>query len=356
MKFPKKAAKRHWDRRSFLTPKQPSVRTPVSPLHLATGREHWLRLGRQAMATQFEVVLPPSERSRIHDIHRVFEEIDHCESLMTVYRDDSRVSEINRTAHLQPAKVDPILLPVLELSVSIWDRTAGAFDITSGPLTRAWGFFAREGRIPTGSELKEALEKTGSEDLSLNSEAKTIQFSRELEVNLGAIGKGYALDRAGQVLSHSGIRDALMHAGNSSLLAMGSAKGTGSGWSIGIRNPLDPETDIATLTLHDRAMAISGSAEQRFTVDGRRYGHIIDPRTGFPAEKCLNAVAVAATAAEADALSTAFYIMGLEETAAYCDNNIGIGAVLLIREQNTGPVRLHALGLEPDVLEVLCET
>jgi thiamine biosynthesis lipoprotein len=323
---------------------------------MASERDQLIKLGRQAMACQFEIVLPPSERSRVNEIHRVFEEIDRFEQLMTVYREDSHLSEINRCAHPDPVRVDPDLWPVLELSIRLWSETSGAFDITSGPLTRAWGFFLRRGRLPHNEELRETMGRIGTQHIELNQQERTIRFTRQLELNLGSIGKGYALDRAAALLQQCGVRHALMHAGNSSILAFGSkAERSEPGWKIGVRNPRDPDSDLAFINLQNRAMATSGIAEQRFTANGREYGHIIDPRTGRPAEGNLSATAVAATAAEADALSTAFFVMRLEEVTRYCDNSPDKGA-LLVTGQPEEHLQIHSVGLDSECVEVSCET
>ena len=158
---------------------------------------------------------------------------------------------------------------------------------------------------------------------------RSVQFDRRgLELNLGGIGKGYALDRIGQLLREADVTDWLIHGGQSSLLACGDHQGRG-GWPVGIRNPLFPNTRLATILLRDQAMSTSGSGVQSFRHQGRRFGHILDPRTGWPADGMLSVTVLAPTAAEADALSTAFFVLGVEKARAYCDNSPGVNALLI---------------------------
>ncbi|MCA9072169.1 MAG: FAD:protein FMN transferase, partial [Planctomycetaceae bacterium] len=148
------------------------------------------------------------------------------------------------------------------------------------------------------------------------------------ELNLGGIGKGYALDRAGQFLSESGLDHWLFSGGFSSLLARGQHRQLG-GWPVGIRNPLFPDQLMGTILLKNQALSTSGSGVQSFRHDGKRYGHILDPRTGWPSEGMLSVTVLAPTAAEADALSTAFFVLGLEKAKEYCDNHRNVSSLLL---------------------------
>jgi len=145
---------------------------------------------------------------------------------------------------------------------------------------------------------------------------------------LNSIGKGYALDRAGDVLTEGGVENWLFHGGHSSLLARGT-HGDLEGWPVGIRNPLFPEQRLGTVLLRDRGMSSSGSGVQYFRHGGKRYGHILDPRTGWPTEGMLSVTVLAPTAALADALSTAFFVIGLEKAAEYCHNHEGVSALLI---------------------------
>jgi thiamine biosynthesis lipoprotein len=174
-------------------------------------------------------------------------------------------------------------------------------------------------------------------------------------LNLGSLGKGYALDRCGEQLEAGGIGDFLIHGGGSSVLARG-AQATGSdteraadGWVLGVRHPTRPDRRLAEIRLRDRALATSGSWAQSFTHQGRRLGHILDPRSGWPAEGVMSTTVVAPTAVLADALSTAFYVMGAEKSLEYCAKHADVGAVLVCPGRGAGGVELRTARLD-DVL------
>jgi thiamine biosynthesis lipoprotein len=155
-----------------------------------------------------------------------------------------------------------------------------------------------------------------------------------LEINLGSIGKGYALDRAAAIVrGRRNLPGALLHGGHSSVYAIGIEPGDERGWAVGLGHPWEPGRRIALLRLRDRALGTSAATFRHLEHDGRRLGHILDPRSGWPAEGVALASAVAPSAAEADALATAFYILGAEKTRAYCDAHPDVGAVLLLEGQ-----------------------
>jgi thiamine biosynthesis lipoprotein len=169
---------------------------------------------------------------------------------------------------------------------------------------------------------------------------KTVRYLRPgLEINLGSIGKGYALDRAGQRLrAEWDLGHALLHGGRSSILALGSAPGTTTGWPIALRHPWDEERQLGVVRLRDRALGTSAATFQHLDYNGRKLGHILDPRTCWPAETLASASVVATTGAEADALATAFFILGVDKARAYCEAHAGIGAVLLPHGEDALPV------------------
>ena len=166
-------------------------------------------------------------------------------------------------------------------------------------------------------------------------------------INLGAIGKGYALDRCAEVLRQRGIEGYLIHGGQSSVLGRGErhAAGNAQGWRVALRHPLKPDQRLAEIWLRDRALGTSGAGNQFFYFRGRRYGHVLDPRTGRPAEELLSATALAPTAAQADALATAFFVMGAERTRAYCRARAELAALLVVPGERAGEIHLETVNL-----------
>jgi thiamine biosynthesis lipoprotein len=213
------------------------------------------------------------------------------------------------------------------LCLELGRETGGAFDITSGPLSRCWGFLRRQGRIPELDEIEEAKALTGGDKLLFDRESRAIRFARPgVEINLGSVGKGYALDRIAATMRKR-VRSTLLSAGSSSMLAIGGAGG--DNWTVGVRHPLDKQRRLAVVRLRDAALSTSGGEEQFFEYGGKRYGHIIDPRTGWPADRVVSVTVIGPSAAVTDALATAFYVGGPELAVAYCDAHPGVMVMML---------------------------
>jgi thiamine biosynthesis lipoprotein len=301
------------------------------------------------MACEFEVQLAAARDD--DSMHHVFAALDLAEVLeaqLSVYRADSEVTAINRTAHAETVAVEPSLFALLQQAERLYRETDGAFDITTGPLSNAWGFSRREGSIPSEEALVAARERVGMHHVSLDNEAGSIRFRRPgVSVHFNSIGKGYALDRMAEAMDLNSVDDYLVHGGKSSVLARGNQPGSDArGWTVGLRHPLRPADRLAEFCLCNNSLSTSGSGTQFFIRRGRRYGHILDPRTGLPAEGLYSATVIAPTAAEADALSTAFYVMGPVEVEKYCAAHRQISALLVGPADREGEVRLYDFNLD----------
>jgi thiamine biosynthesis lipoprotein len=249
----------------------------------------------------------------------------------------------------------------LSLGVQLYRDTGGAYDLTAGPLSRIWGFYQRAGRVPTAGELAEAMSRVGTDKLELDAERLAVRFRVPgMEINLGSIGKGYALDRAADAMSEHCIDHYLLHGGQSSVLARGSRGHFDSadaaqreGWWVGLRHPMRPNQRMAEVRVLNRALATSGSAVQFFMHAGRRYGHILDPRTGRPAEGSLSATVLAPTAAMADAISTACYVLGHDAAMEYCRTRTEIGLIHISPGEQAGMIDVATSGIAQDDLRWL---
>jgi thiamine biosynthesis lipoprotein len=351
---------------------------PESPL--ALGRNQLIvSIRRRAMACDWEAQLAAARDD--DSMEHVFAALDLVEALedqMTVYHDDSEVVRINRHAAEHPMPVEPRLFSVLQLAERVYRETEAALDITSGPLSDAWGFTRRRGRVPSDAEISAALEKVGMHHVSLSEAECTIAFDQPgVTINLNSMGKGYALDRMAELLAGAGVDDYLLHGGRSSVLARGNQPGRQQPdgetrrqgdkekfanqspsllvslspclsrvWPVGLRHPLRPTQRLCEFYLRDESLSTSGAGTQFFRRRGRRYGHILDPRTGRPAEGIYSATVVAPTAVEAEALSTAFYVMGPDKVADYCRTRPDVAALLVTPAEREGEIRLHALNLD----------
>ena len=284
------------------------------------------------MGSFFEVRLPAAMSNAVGLSCRALDLIEELELQMTVYRDDSEISELNRIAHLGPVQVERRLFSLLESAVEISRDSGGAYDVTAGALSEAWGFVKGPKRVPDSLTLEEARARTGWQHLWLDPALSTVAFDRAgVRINLGSIGKGYAIDRAIELIrEHSLVDSAIVHGGQSSLYALGSPPGQFAGrWEVALRNPFDPEQPLGILRLRNRGLGTSGSAFQQFVVDGKVYGHIIDPRSGEPAHGPASVTVLAPSAAMADALSTAFYLLGPAAARSYTANHPEVGVVIV---------------------------
>ncbi len=308
-----------------------------------------INASRPAMGSYFEVKVPAFVPDAAGLAMRALDVVDELEMQLTVYRDDSEVARLNAEAHLGPVAVEPGLFDLLARAVGLWRETGGAYDVTSGALSNAWGFTRGPRRVPDPEALAVARDRTGSGHLRLDPSARTVAFDRPgIVVNLGSIGKGYAVDRAADAIrAHWFPTPAIIHGGRSSLYALGSPPDPfADRWSVAVRNPLDPESPVGTLRLRDRGMGTSGAAFQRFEEGGRAYGHLIDPRTGEPPEAGPLAVTVLApTAAEADALSTAFYLLGPDRAAGYAEGRPEVGFLFLVNGDDPRRPEVLTFGL-----------
>src|SRR5262245_13201371 len=332
----------------------PQELPPPSSVGVEAG-SHLLSVSREAMACLFEIVFDAATyRDRTDAAVAALDLVEQLEDQLTVFHDSSEVAVLNKWAANEPVIVEERLFSVLKRAVELSKATGGAFDITAGRLSKVWGFFRRQGQMPATSDVDAALATVGWQHLQLDDAAHSVRFSQPgLELNLGAIGKGYALDRAADVLIDGGIADFLIHGGNSSVLARGGR--AMSDWSVALRHPLKPSVRLAEFMLCNQALGTSGSGTQFFHYQGKRYGHIIDPRTGWPAEQVLSATVIAPTAEKADALSTALYVMGLDAARAFCSSHSDISALLVTQTAAAGEIELHPLNLAESQWQCLGE-
>jgi FAD:protein FMN transferase len=270
-----------------------------------------VRLAVRAMNCRFEMVLHGGDHLFLHAAgEEALAEITDLGQQLSCFDPASDISHINRKAYHAPQKVEPQLFELLQMCQCLWKETGGVFDPTIGPLLDIWGWSCKEGRIPDGSEKLEALLRVGMDKVILNQADHTVQFKVEgISLNLGSIGKGYALDRAADILAECGVANALLHGGTSSILALGNAP-NGKPWKVGLADPADAEKQVGVVSLHNCALAVSSNNINYLTVENERLGHVLDPRTGNPANQCLLAAVVAENATLADAYSTALLAKG----------------------------------------------
>ena len=317
---------------------------------------HTLVVGRDAMACRFEVVFNAGEVSSDTELAiDALDLVDAVEERISIYRPGSELSRINARAAEGWVEVSAETWHLLTRAHELWRQTGGAFDLAAGALVRVWGFLERQGRTPDDAELARACEASGMQHVELDAAARRVRFLRPgVELNPGGIGKGFAIDRGLALLARSGVRSALLHGGQCSVAARGTQgpdAGGRHGWRVGLRHPLRPGRRLATITLDDRALGTSGSGTQFFIDRGRRLGHILDPRTGRPAEGVISATVIAESAADADALATALYVLGPAGLPLVAGPGSDVAAILVLPAGGNG-VRVVLANLDDGAVAI----
>ncbi len=315
------------------------IKPGVDPVALRQWRQsaYWEQYSKNAMACEFEILLNLHQYPQAgNTIAEAFHRLDELEDQMTIFRPHSEISFINQHAAEKSVAVEPQLFDLLLTAAEISKSTGGAFDITAGPLSRLWGFEKRSPLLPPTEAIEETLADVGTRWIELDQTHYSIRFLKpQVQLNLGAIGKGYAIDRMARLLVENGIGDFAIHGGQSSVRCHGSEsteddEDSESGWWIGLSHPVLPRTRLGMIRLGQQALGTSGTARQGFFHRGQRYGHIIDPRTGWPASHFLSTTVITHSAAKADALATAFFVMNLDEVELFCTNHPDVKAILVV--------------------------
>lgn len=259
----------------------------------------------------------------------IFDEFDRLDALMSVWKRDSDVLRINTSAGMAPVPVSAEVIDVLQVARRVSDWTDGKFDVTFGALSGIWKFDQDiDGRVPARAEIEPRLPLIDYRDVKVDETARTVLLARAgMRINLGGIGKGYAVDRAIEILKGAGVADFMIQSGGD--LYLGGRHGDRP-WKAGIQDPRGPSDVVfAAIDLTDRAFSTSGDYERFFMRDGRRYHHILDPATGEPAAKCRSVTIVSPSATMADGLSTGVFVLGPEKGMALIERLPNVEGVIV---------------------------
>jgi thiamine biosynthesis lipoprotein len=277
-----------------------------------------LEQSADAMGSTCTVTLYGYNRSRmLAAVEAALDEVRRLDGMLSNYRPESDLSQVNRLAAQRPVKVTPEFFEFLERCREYSRMSEGAFDISVGPLMKVWGFYKGTGHLPRREEVDRALGKVGYRNILLDAGNRTVRFAQPgVELDPGGIGKGYAVDRMVDILKENGIASALVSAGGSSIYALGTPN-NGKGWEVQIRDPKDRRKTLQDLYLKDQSMSTSGSYEKFFVADGKIYSHIMDPRTGYPAMGTLAVSVVAPKTLDSEAWTKPFFILGRQWAAQH---------------------------------------
>jgi thiamine biosynthesis lipoprotein len=307
-----------------------------------------------AMACQFAVFANLKHYSQLSNAAlAAFEAIDHIEDQWSIFRHHSELSRINRGAFRDWMAIDKSLFELLTRADLLRRQTMGAFDVTSGRLSDVWGFNNRQPRVPTFDVLNRAMAGVGGHHILLREHDRSVRFNHDsTAVNLGGIGKGYAIDVAVSEITRHGVNDFLIHGGQSSAVARGRRQSdenhsNSDGWTVGLSNPLIPGKRLAEIYLRNEALGTSGTARQGFFHHGKRYGHIIDPRTGWPANHWLSSTVICSNAENADALATALFVMSPAEISEFCLEHKHLKVILAQSHDDANKIAIRTFNLAP---------
>lgn len=252
-------------------------------------------------------------------------EISRLDRLLSVQSENSEIFKLNQSKEMT---VSEDTLTLITRSKEIYTLTDGAFDITCEPLTREWGFYSGlENKVPSQQAIENALKGVGAAHIKIKD--STITLDENTSLDLGGIAKGYASQKAAEILKENGVNSALMSLGGN-IRAVGS-KPDGENWSVALTDPDDNSKSIGTLKISDKAVVTSGGYQRYFEENGQIYHHIIDTKTGYPADSGLKSVTVVSDDDTlADALSTSLFVMGFEKSGKfYSENSSLFGAVFI---------------------------
>jgi thiamine biosynthesis lipoprotein len=287
-------------------------------------------LALNAMATRFELALHGENPARLRAAgEAALAEVGRLEAQLSLYRPASEIARVNARAAREPVRVSPPVFRLLQHARQLHDQTGGAFDIAIAPLVRCWGFMHGAGRLPEPGELEEARRCAGMTHVMLDDQNFCVRFDREgVMIDLGAIGKGHAIDCAAEILREAGVASALLHGGTSTVYGLGRPPDA-DGWKIAIASGPDESPSRRAVLLRDNALSVSAVWGKFFEADGRKFGHVIDPRAGRPVNNAVMAAVVLPSATETDALSTALLVAGLDGHDAIAGLRPGMRALVV---------------------------
>ncbi len=263
------------------------------------------------MGTSFNIVAYGTRRERLESaIADALREANRLDGVLSNYRPESELSQVNRLAARGCMTLSRELFQFLSACCAYSRSSEGTFDITVGPLIKAWGFYKGTGTLPPAKEIVQALAKVGYTNMILDQQNMTVRFAKEgVELDPGGIGKGFAVDKMAEVLKQNEVYSALIIAGGSTIYALGTPPNE-PGWKVTIKDPRQPSKVAETLRLKDEAVSTSGNLEKFFWADGKIWGHIIDPRTGYPATGTLSVSVIAPRGVDSEAWTKPYYILG----------------------------------------------
>jgi len=264
------------------------------------------------MGSDFEItVVENNFEDANYFIDLAIKEISRIESLISSWDKNSQTSLINNSAGIKPVQVDKELFDLIYRSIRISDLTQGAFDISYASMDKLWYFDREMKKLPTSQQIAESVSKVGFQNIVLDEKNRTVFLKlKGMKIGFGAIGKGYAADKAKDILIENNVQSGIINA-SGDLTAWGQ-KPSGDDWMVAVVNPLNKSKVFSWLPIKNSSIVTSGNYEKFFNIGGKSYSHIIDPRTGYPSEGILSVTIISENAELADALATSVFVLGTD--------------------------------------------
>jgi len=284
------------------------------------------------MGSRFDItVVASNEKEGNEYLDSAIFEITRIEKLISSWDLNSETSLINKHSGIKPIKVDKELFDLIERSIAISKLTNGAFDISYASMDRIWNYDGSMRKMPSEEEISNSIKKVGYQNISIDKEAQTVFLKlKGMKIGFGAIGKGYAADKAKALLIEKGVKAGIINA-SGDLNAWGK-QADGSDWMVAITNPLNKNKVFSWLPINDSAIVTSGNYEKFISFDGIRYSHIIDPRTGYPSTGIISTSIMTSNAELADAISTSVFVMGVETGLDFINQLKGVDCIIIDEE------------------------
>ncbi|GLB53626.1 FAD:protein FMN transferase [Neptunitalea chrysea] len=278
---------------------------------IVTAQETYTRT-LKLMGSRFDItVVANNEEQGKEYIHMAVSEIERIEKLISSWDENSETSLINKNAGIMPVRIDTELFALIERSIGISTLTDGAFDITYAAMDKIWKYDGSMTVMPIDSTIRASVAKVGFKNIVLDKEKGTVFLKlKGMKIGFGAIGKGYAADKAKALLMSKNVSAGIINASGD--MNTWGTQVSGKPWNIAITNPMDKNNVFALLPIREEAVVTSGNYEKYVMFNGIRYTHIIDPRTGYPSSGIISATVFAPKAELADALATSVFVMGID--------------------------------------------
>ncbi|MBP6074060.1 MAG: FAD:protein FMN transferase [Flavobacterium sp.] len=284
---------------------------------------------KSLLGSPFEITVVAADSIQANQfIAMAFDEVTRIEYLISDWIPTTQISKVNQQAGIAAVKVDLEVFELVERAIKISKLTDGAFDISYASMDRIWKFDGSMKTMPTAEAIKKSVEKVGYEHIILNAKETTIFLKKEgMKLGLGGIGQGYIADKIKVLLQKKGCTSGLVNVSGD--INTWGKQPNGNEWSVGIINPMNKNKVFATFPLNDSAVETSGSYEKYVTFNGKRYSHIIDPRTGYPATGIVSVSVFAKQTELADALATGIFVLGVEVGLDLVNQLKGIGCIIV---------------------------